>query len=124
MKNIGIGIILLIGGFGVILISMLAFVFGATVPLASQEERIGSAVNGRIVYEDFCTGCHQADGKGMNGMLGADFTDKERMKKSNDELLKSIKFGFKGKNGVMPPWEGTLSDKQMKDVLQYIRDAF
>ena len=39
-------------------------------------------------------------------------------------LLKSIKSGFKGKNGVMPPWEGTLSDKQMKDVLQYIRDAF
>jgi len=124
MKNTGIGIILLIGAFGVILISMLAFILGATVPPASQEERIGSVVNGRIVYEDFCAGCHQADGKGMNGMLGADFTDKERMKKSNDELLKSIKSGFKGKNGVMPPWEGTLSDKQMKDVLQYIRDTF
>ena len=91
MKNTGIGIILLIGAFGVILISMLAFTLGATVPLASQEERIGSVINGRIVYEDFCVGCHQADGKGMNGMLGADFTDKERMKKSNDELLKSIK---------------------------------
>jgi len=89
-----------------------------------QIDRIGDAMYGRVVYEDYCTGCHQADGTGMNGMLGANFTDEGRMKKTNDELLESIKSGFKGKNGVMPPWEGTLSDKQMKDVLQYIREAF
>jgi hypothetical protein len=32
MKNIGIGIILLIGAFGVILISMLAFILGSPPP--------------------------------------------------------------------------------------------
>ena len=89
-----------------------------------QIDKIGDPTHGRVVYENYCTGCHQADGTGMNGMLGANFTDEERMKKTNDELLESIKIGFKGKNGVMPPWEGTLSDKQMKDVLQYIREAF
>jgi len=103
-----------------------SFVYERTIsaPDPEQIDRIGDPTRGRVVYENYCTGCHQADGKGMNGMLGADFTDKERMKKTNDELLESIRFGFKGDVGQMPPWEGVLSDKQMKDVLQYIRGAF
>ncbi len=114
-------------GFAALLLSGGSFVYERTINApepSAQIDRIGDPTNGRVVYENYCTGCHQADGTGMNGMLGANFTDGERMKKTNDELLESIKTGFKGKSGVMPPWEGTLSDKQMKDVLQYIRDAF
>jgi len=114
-------------GFAALLLSGGSFVYERTINApepSAQIDRIGDPTHGRVVYENYCTGCHQADGTGMNGMLGANFTDGERMKKTNDELLESIKAGFKGKSGVMPPWEGTLSDKQMKDVLQYIRDAF
>ena len=116
---------MVVGGTA-LLLSAGSFVYERTTnaPDPEQIDRIGNSTHGRVVYENYCTGCHQADGKGMNGMLGADFTDKERMKKTNDELLESIRFGFKGDVGQMPPWEGVLSDKQMKDVLQYIRDAF
>ncbi len=90
----------------------------------SAVERIGNPIKGGIYYEQYCIGCHQADGTGMNGMLAADLTDEKRMSKSNEELLNSIRDGYVGKVGQMPPWKGTLTEKQMKDTLQYIRDSF
>jgi mono/diheme cytochrome c family protein len=90
----------------------------------SAKERIGNSIKGALIYNKHCAACHQPDGKGMKGMLAADLTDKERMKKTDDELLKSIRKGYQGKVGSMPPWENILDDNQMKNVLQYIRDTF
>jgi len=97
---------------------------GGTVESDKAEERIGDVIRGRIVYEQYCIACHQADGKGANGMIAADLTNKDRMTKSNDELLTSIRDGFQGKVGLMPPWKDILSESDMEDVLQYIRDTF
>jgi mono/diheme cytochrome c family protein len=84
----------------------------------------GDVENGAKVYSTYCKACHQVDGKAMGGMLGADFTDPERMKESDSKLLNSIKNGFKGKRGQMPPWGQALSDQEMVDVLAYIRATF
>jgi mono/diheme cytochrome c family protein len=84
----------------------------------------GSSKGGEAVYATYCKSCHQADGKAMGGMLGADFTNPERMNKSDEEFLNSIKNGFKGKRGQMPPWGKVLSEQEMKDVLAYIRETF
>jgi len=85
---------------------------------------IGNAIAGSIIYSQYCSACHQPDGKGLNSMLAADLTKPERLNKSNEELLDSISKGVQGKIGFMPGWGGTLTEQQMKDVVQYIRDEF
>ena len=85
---------------------------------------IGNAIAGSIIYSQYCSGCHQPDGKGLNSMLAADLTNPERLNKSNEELLGSISKGVQGKIGFMPAWGGILTEQQMKDVLQYVRDEF
>ena len=85
---------------------------------------IGNAIAGSIIYSQYCSACHQPDGKGLNSMLAADLTKPERLNKSNEELLGSISKGVQGKIGFMPSWGGILTEQQMKDVLQYIRDEF
>lgn len=84
----------------------------------------GDASAGAEVYTTYCAACHQADGTGMGGMLAADFTSGGRLDKSDAELLGSIRDGFKGKVGQMPPWKGTLDEQQMADVLAYVRASY
>jgi cytochrome c oxidase cbb3-type subunit 3 len=85
----------------------------------------GNADGGKVVYEQYCQACHQADGKGSGGMLAADFTaDPSRLAKSDAELLSSINDGYKGSVGIMPPWKGTVSPQEQADVLAYIRAQF
>lgn len=85
----------------------------------------GDAKAGEAVYTQYCAACHQTDGSGMNGMLAANFKDDPaRLARSDEELLKSIREGFKGKVGQMPPWGSTLTEQQMRDVLAYVRDRF
>jgi mono/diheme cytochrome c family protein len=97
----------------------------ATPASASSAAAAGDAEAGKAVYTQYCVPCHQADGSGMNGMLAANFkADKSRLAKSDDELLKSIREGYQGKVGQMPPWGSTLNDQQMRDVLGYVRATF
>lgn len=76
------------------------------------------------IYKQNCLLCHGEKGDGQGPMAQgltpkpADFTDKEHMAKDTDEeLIEAIKMG----KGPMPPFGGTLSDQEIKDVLQYIR---
>ncbi len=79
---------------------------------------------GKATYEKVCQACHQADGSGMNSMLAANFKDPGRLDKTDAELLTSIRDGFQGKIGMMPPWKGTLSEQDMVDVLGHIRATY
>jgi mono/diheme cytochrome c family protein/cytochrome c oxidase subunit IV len=83
------------------------------------------AARGKKVYDTYCAACHQADGKGMEGKLAANFVDDaERMAQSDEVLLKSIADGKTGKIGTMPPWAASLSEQQRVDALKYIRVTF
>ena len=78
---------------------------------------------GAGVYKTYCRNCHGDDGRGKG--YAADFVgDKERMAKTDEELLKSIRNGMNGKLGYMPGWNNLLTEEQMKMVLRYIRDTF
>lgn len=85
----------------------------------------GNPDNGKQVYERYCIACHGVNGKG-NGVMSkvlsikpADHTDGKKMAEfSNDELHKAIK---NGTDKSMPAWEGVISDKEMDDVVGYIR---
>ena len=98
-------ITLLIGGF--VLVGNLDFSF--------MDPRTGVEV-----YTTFCVSCHGEDGRGhVEG--AADFVgDRRRMRKTDEELLESIREG----KGEMPRWSGILTEEEMVNVLQYIRETF
>lgn len=85
---------------------------------------------GKKVYNSVCLACHMADGSGVPGMhpplIDTDWVtgDKERLIKITLEGL-SGKIKVKGEvyNSLMPP-HSHLSDKQIADVLTYIRKSF
>jgi len=97
---------------------------GGEKPPAEEAAGAGDAARGEAIYKQHCVACHQADGKGMNGMLAADFTVGDRLKKSDEELLNSIENGVTGSSGVMPPWGAIIDAQGRADALAYIRATF
>ncbi len=91
-------------------------------PLAAVEP--GDAEAGAVIYKTYCEACHQADGTGMGGMLAANFTEKGRLDKTDDQLRTSIRDGFQGEKAIMPPWKGTLTDQDMANALAHIRKTY
>jgi len=73
-------------------------------------------IEGQNVYETYCAGCH-----GLNGIsrfVGSpSFAIGERLDKNDIALKQTIRYG----HNVMPGWQGQLSDRQIADVLVYIR---
>lgn len=69
-----------------------------------------------------CAACHGPDGKGdtpMGKKLGArDFHSPDVQKMSDEELFNVTK---SGKN-KMPAYKDKLSDQQIKDLVQYVRE--
>jgi len=90
----------------------------------SKDVKKADLAKGAETYTKICQACHQADGTGMNEMLGADFTKPARLAQPDEVLLVHIRDGFTGKIGAMPPWKGTLSDQDMVDVLGHIRATY
>ena len=82
----------------------------------SHADDINEAV-GREIYDSYCGACHGFDGMSLLPNTPS-FASGERMKKSDGELLDSIR---SGKGAAMPAWAGILSDEQCKTVLRFIR---
>lgn len=87
----------------------------------------GNPQKGKQVYDDNCTICHGSDGKGKGtvtkfyDMEPADHTNTDSMNKiSNVKMYYLISDGSTGAK-LMPGWKDTLSDKEIKDVISYIR---
>lgn len=81
-------------------------------------------------YKVFCWQCHgmQGDGMGVNipdmSTQPRDHTDTKSMKTRTDqELFDVIKGGGPAltKSILMPPWEGTLTDDEIRDMISYLR---
>lgn len=84
--------------------------------------------SGQVIYENNCTGCHGADGKG-NVPGVPDFTKKRGvLNKPDKELLSNITNGYKSSGSVlfMPPKGGNseLTPADVSSVFDYIKDAF
>lgn len=73
---------------------------------------------GRQAYNQFCTGCHGADGRG-NPMLGApNLTDAIWLYGGEDAALTdTLKLG---RAGIMPAFEGRLSDVQIRMLIAWL----
>ncbi len=81
-------------------------------------------------YNTYCVQCHGMDGngKGVNirdmSVQPRDHTDAKAMSaRTDDTIFKVIKEGGPSidKSVLMPPWGDTLSDEEIKDMVQHLR---
>lgn len=85
---------------------------------------------GKKVYDSFCLACHMADGSGVPGMHPP-LIQTEWVTGDKERLIDITLNGMSGKievngetyNSIMPP-HSHLSDKQIADVLTYVRQSF
>jgi mono/diheme cytochrome c family protein len=85
---------------------------------------------GKKVYDSVCLACHMADGSGVPGMHPP-LIETEWVNGDKEQLIEITLNGLSGKievdgetyNSIMPP-HSHLSDKQIADVLTYIRQSF
>ncbi len=85
-------------------------------------EDIARIDDARDLYQSNCAACHGFDGVPI--MAGVpNFGKNERMEKTDQELLASIKNGKIPESGgvAMPPWNAVLSEEEMAAVLTYVR---
>ena len=85
---------------------------------------------GKKLYTNFCSACHGDTGKG-DGPSGsalparpADHTNGAVMNQLNDKSLVDVitKGGSAvGKSSFMPAWGSSFNDKQIRDMVAYIR---
>lgn len=85
---------------------------------------------GRKLYLTYCSSCHGDKGKGDGPAASslpvkpADHTNGAVMNQLSDKFLAEIisKGGSAvGKSALMPAWGSQLKDKQLRDVVAYIR---
>jgi mono/diheme cytochrome c family protein len=89
-----------------------------------------SAAEGKKLYGQYCATCHGEKGKG-DGLAAqalpakpADHTNGAVMNQLSDQFLITIisKGGIAvGKSSFMPSWGSAISDKEIRDLVAYLR---
>ena len=101
-------------------------------PGAEQAAELSPKDRGKKVFAANCQTCHQANGQGVPGqyppLAGSEFTNggSQRM---GMIVLKGLQGPVKVKGqqygaAVMQPWDKTLTDKQIADVMTYERSEW
>jgi quinohemoprotein ethanol dehydrogenase len=80
---------------------------------ASTTPTAGSAAAGSSVFADNCSTCHGPTGRGGNG--GPDLTSIPSAK-NPERVVAQVTNG----GGGMPPFKGTLTERQIRDVATYV----
>jgi len=79
-----------------------------------------------LSYRRYCIGCHGSDGHGNGGTTGADLAalDGPLSRRSDAELIGSVRNGKSGELAVMPAHSPVLEDAQIAAVVSYVRKRF
>ncbi len=99
-------------------------------PAKAKETQSMANHPGRKVYNSICLVCHMADGSGMTKTYPP-LAQTEMVNGDKDKLINIVLNGQSGEievkgvkyNNLMPP-HSHLSDKQIADVLTYVRNSF
>jgi sulfite dehydrogenase len=73
----------------------------------------GTTAAGREIFVANCGSCHTLKDAGTNGQVGPNL---DQAKPSRDLIIDRVTNG----KGVMPPFKGQLSDKQIADVAAFV----
>lgn len=104
----------------------------ATGPGAGTQAELTPAARGKKVYSANCATCHQANGLGVAGqyppLAGSEFV-MGGTKRLGMIVLKGLQGpltvkGVQYGSAVMQPWDKTLNDQKIADVLTYIRQEW
>ncbi|MEO5754089.1 MAG: cytochrome c [Chthoniobacterales bacterium] len=97
-----------------------------------QAAELTPVEKGKKIYSANCATCHQANGLGVGGqyppLAGSEYVD-GGTKRLGMILLKGLQGpltvnGQQYGSAVMQPWEKTLNDQRIADVLTYIRQEW
>ena len=93
-------------------------------PIPRTEESVAA---GRIIYARFCRSCHGREGKGdgrgapPDAVVSNLVDDQWDHGDTDADIFKAIREGVPP-DLVMEPWEGRISDEDMWNVVNYLRD--
>lgn len=100
------------------------------VTTATSEKLKVNQTTGDKLYKKYCLTCHQADGSGVRGMFPP-FVGNGKITGPSNDLIRIVLFGLEGPivvNGIdydqTMPAQDYLSDKQIADILSYIRNKW
>jgi mono/diheme cytochrome c family protein len=95
----------------------------AATPAKLPPERLA---NGRRVYEDNCTSCHQSNGKGITGSVPALAGNESVAASEPYNIVMAVLQGFPahGTYGAMNSFANALDDDQIADLANYVRTAW
>ncbi len=105
--------------------TFLAMAWQPTVPSTAGDLNVG-----KMKYQSYCFSCHGSSGKG-DGPAALNLTPKPR-DLSNGSFMETLSDPYivnviKGggtavnKSPLMPAWGNVLSDKEIRDVIAYLR---
>jgi mono/diheme cytochrome c family protein len=88
-------------------------------PLTAEEQKLFEA--GAAVYKNVCSGCHQADGRGLEKVAPPLVESRYTTGPDGGAATRILLAGKEGTMGLMPPLGGALTDEQIASVLTYVR---
>lgn len=99
---------------------------------AAAEGTADAGGPGKVVYGRICAACHLGSGKGVPGNNIPPLIGSALAVSDASNPIKIVLHGFRGPierngvtiNGQMAAWKDQLSDKDIADVLTYVRQAF
>ena len=92
----------------------------AAASKAASQVAYGGTMDGSVIYNQLCTGCHTSGAGGAPTLTAAGMG--ARAGKGNDTLYKHAIEGFTGAAGVMPAKGGNpaLTDEQVKATVDWM----
>jgi mono/diheme cytochrome c family protein len=106
---------------------------GASSPSAAASEAPGADLsNGRAVFARICSLCHQPNGQGVAGVFPPLAGSQIATEKDPRRIIRIVLNGFQGPvevsgktyNNIMTPQGALLSDRDIADVLSYVRSSW
>jgi ubiquinol-cytochrome c reductase cytochrome b subunit len=91
----------------------------------------GNNTAGETVFTTNCSGCHAANGQGTPS-VAPPLAGNDAVTGDPKKVITIVANGLTGKitvkgtewNGTMPPWKSTLTNKQIAEVVSYIRNSW
>ncbi|MDZ7627967.1 MAG: cytochrome-c oxidase, cbb3-type subunit III [Parvularculaceae bacterium] len=106
------------GELGVLTSSQIGDLADYVLTLSGQPADSAAAARAAPLFEEQCSACHGADGRGNQELGAPNLTDAIWLYGgARADLTRTLRYG---RGGVMPAWEERLSEEQIKALAVYV----